>query len=193
MMSPQRLWTRIGMTTVDQSAAYYLPDGYWNGAVWFPHQWFLWKTLLDLGYGAEAERIAQTALDVWRDEADDSYGSFEHFMVASGRGAGWHHFTSLSAPLLSWYSSYYRPGWLTTGFDAWVDECRFSQENRRLEATVRLTGEPGRASLVLCSMAPGVRYRATVDGAEAPVRVLKSGALEVRVRNGPGTRRLVVS
>ena len=36
--------------------AYYRPDGYWNGAVWFPYQWFIWKALLDLGHGDLAFR-----------------------------------------------------------------------------------------------------------------------------------------
>ncbi|MDD5350494.1 MAG: hypothetical protein PHQ12_09820, partial [Chthoniobacteraceae bacterium] len=42
LRSPRELWTRIGLSTVDQSAAYYEPGGYWNGAVWMPHQWFFW-------------------------------------------------------------------------------------------------------------------------------------------------------
>ncbi|MCX6622835.1 MAG: trehalase family glycosidase [Acidobacteria bacterium] len=192
MMSEQHLWTRIGMTTVDQSAAYYKPDGYWNGAVWFPHQWFIWKAMLDLGYGEEAERIARTGLDLWQQEVDDSYGCFEHFMVESGRGGGWHHFTSLSAPVLSWYSSYFRPGILTTGFDARVVTSRFDDDHRKLDARLELHGEAGRESIVLCGMRDSEGYQATVDGSQAPIRRLKSGTLEVRVRNGPGIRNLLV-
>jgi hypothetical protein len=193
MMSSRHMWTRIGMTTVDQSAPYYIPDGYWNGAVWFPHQWFVWRSLLDLGYAEEAWRIARTALDLWRDEVDDTYGCFEHFMVDSGRGAGWHHFTSLSAPVLSWFAAYYRPGLLTTGLDTWTERSSFSPDNRRLEATLRMTGPQGREAVVLCGMAEGGRYRATLDGQEAKSRLLETGAVEVRVPHGGGTRRLVVS
>ena len=43
LMSDTHLWTPIGVTTVDQSAPYYRNDGYWNGAVWMPHQWFIGK------------------------------------------------------------------------------------------------------------------------------------------------------
>ncbi len=193
MMSERHLWTRIGMTTVDRSAAYYKPDGYWNGAVWFPHQWFFWKSMLDLGYGQEAEKIAQTALDLWREEVDDSYGCFEHFMVDSGRGAGWHHFTSLSAPVLSWYAAYYRPGVLTTGFDARVVSSRFEDGNQRLTARLELHGEPGREAVVLCGMGDSGNYRATVNGSAVPVRRLASGALEIRIAGGPGVRELRVS
>jgi len=193
MMSEKQLWTRIGMTTVSRSAAYYRPDGYWNGAVWFPHQWFFWKAMLDLGYGEQAEKVACTALDVWREETDDSYGSFEHFMVDSGRGAGWHHFSSLSAPVLSWYASYYRAGRLTTGFDAHVVSYRFEDDNRRLTARIQFNGAPGCESVVLCSMRDGGDYRATVDGSTAPARRTGPGALEVRIASGPGIRQLLVT
>ncbi len=64
LFSPQELWSAIGLSTVDQSAPYYRPDGYWNGAVWMPHQWFIWKALLDIGRADEAFRIARTALGV---------------------------------------------------------------------------------------------------------------------------------
>ncbi len=192
MMSDRHLWTRIGMTTVDQSAPYYQPDGYWNGAVWFPHQWFVWKSLLDLGYGVEAQRIAVTALDLWRNEVEDSYGCFEHFMVDSGRGAGWHHFTSLSAPALSWYASYNTPGRLTAGFDTSVEGCEFSTDHRSLDATLRMTGEPGRESLVLCVMNPSGTYRVSLDGSPAQFRVVSNGVLEIRVPNRVAVRRLAV-
>lgn len=63
LMSEKHIWTRYGMTAVDQSAPYYRDDGYWNGTVWMPHQWFFWKTLLDLGRADEAHQVAKTALD----------------------------------------------------------------------------------------------------------------------------------
>ncbi len=69
---------------MDQSAPYYRHDGYWNGAVWMPHQWFLWKTMLDLGQADFAFKIAQTALDLWKSEVDESYECFEHFLIESG-------------------------------------------------------------------------------------------------------------
>ncbi|MCW5854223.1 MAG: hypothetical protein KIT87_29415 [Anaerolineae bacterium] len=81
--SEAHLWTPMGLTAVDQSVPYYRADGYWNGTVWFPYQWFIWKGLLDLGYGDLAFRIARTALDIWKDEVTATYNCFEHFVVAS--------------------------------------------------------------------------------------------------------------
>ncbi len=192
MMSEQHLWTRIGMTTVDQSAPYYTPDGYWNGAVWMPHQWFVWKALLDLGHGEEAWRIARTGLDVWSSEVNDSYLCLEHFMVESGRGAGLHHMGGLSNPVLCWYSAYYRPGRLTTGYDAWIEQQQFSGDNSRLDATLRLYGRTERRALVIAVMRPGGRYRATWAGHEIKPRVLESGALELALDNLPGANRLLI-
>jgi hypothetical protein len=193
LMNTGRLWTPIGMTTVDQSAPYFTPDGYWNGAVWMPHQWFFWKALLDLGHGDEAWRIASTALDVWKREVDDSYLCLEHFMVQSGRGAGMHHFTGLSNPVMIWFNAYYRPGRITTGYDAWIERCEFANSSSRLEADLRLTGPTGRRSLVLVGMQPGLRYRATWAGKEVTPRVLPSGALELSLNNLPGSNRLTIA
>jgi len=41
--------TKYGVSVVDTTAAYYSDSGYWNGSVWMPHQWILWKALLDRG------------------------------------------------------------------------------------------------------------------------------------------------
>ena len=65
VFSPDEMWTEVGISTVDQSAPYYRTDGYWNGAVWFPHQWMVWKALLDLGEGEKAYQVATTALNTW--------------------------------------------------------------------------------------------------------------------------------
>jgi hypothetical protein len=193
LMSERRMWSPIGMTTVDQSAPYFTPEGYWNGAVWMPHQWFFWKALLDLGRGEEAWRIASTGLDVWKKEVDDSYLCLEHFMVQSGRGAGMHHFTGLSNPVLMWFNAYYGLGRLTAGYDTWIARHGFTDGNRRLDADLRLSGPTGRRSIVLVGMQPGPRYRATWAGRAATSRVLPSGALEVSLENLPGSHKLIVA
>lgn len=113
IMDPSRMWTNIGISVVDQSAPYYRRDGYWNGSVWMPHQWFAFWGMLEYGYDEYAARIAETALRVWKNEADYSYRCYEHFMVESQRGAGWHCFGGLSSPVVMWYASLYTPGHIT--------------------------------------------------------------------------------
>ncbi len=113
IMSAAHMWTPIGISVVDQSASYYRPDGYWNGSVWMPHQWFVFLGMLEQGYAEYAVRIADTALNLWKHETDASYHCYEHFMVQSGRGAGWHNFSGLSAPVVSWYYGFYVKGTVT--------------------------------------------------------------------------------
>lgn len=118
LFSAEKLWTPYGISTVDQSASYYSLDGYWNGCVWMPHQFVLWKAMLDLGLPERARQIAFTALNAWKKETELSYLSCEHFIIASGRGAGWHNFSGLSSPMVNWFYAYFKPGTVTAGFDA---------------------------------------------------------------------------
>lgn len=183
LRSPGRLWTDVGITTVDRRAPYYRIDGYWNGAVWMAHQWFFWKTMLDLGEGDFAFRIAKTALDAWKRETDDSYRTVEHFVVDSGRGAGWHQFGGLSCPLLNWFAAYYRPGRLSVGLDAWVESSAFSGNASALEARLRTAG-PMRRRCLVAVMAEGPRYSARWNGSPARYAQPTPGALCVEIEAG---------
>lgn len=176
------LWTPIGLSAVDQSAPYYRPDGYWNGSVWMPHQWFFWKTMLDLGEADEAFKIARTGLNLWKNEVETSYNCFEHFLIQTGRGAGWHQFSGLSTPVLSWFGAYYKPGRLTAGFDAWVKDKQFSNDNRHLSATVQFNpGRPTDQRTLLVSMNPTHRYQALLNGQPCAAKLLSAGVLQLAV------------
>ena len=148
LTSEQHLWTNIGISTVDQSAPYYRIDGYWNGAVWMPHQWFFWKTMLDIGADDFAAKIVMTGLDLWEREVSCSYRCFEHFILESGRGAGWHEFGGLSSPVLCWFEAYFKPGTVTCGFDVWIEEKEFSPSNTALLAKLRYFGKEESISII---------------------------------------------
>ena len=180
LMSPERMWSRYGLSTVDQSAPYYRDDGYWNGAVWMAHQWFIWKVLLDLGRADEAHRIAKTALDVWQAEVADSYNCFEHFIVQTGRGAGWHHFGGLSAPVLCWYGAYHRPGRLTVGLDTWVESLTVAPDATALSTRLRHFGAPHHAPVVIVTLKPRA-YQATWNGKPIAINTRYPGTLEIQL------------
>ena len=74
-------------------------------------------------------------------------------MIESRRGAGWHQFGGLSAPVAQWFAAYYVPGTLTTGFDVFVQCARWLPGNAGLEAELYCT-RPGRTA-VLAALAPG--------------------------------------
>jgi len=178
LTSQERHWTPIGLSTVDRTAPYYRTDGYWNGAVWMAHQWYFWKALLDLGRPDLARRLALIALDLWATEVGRTHRTFEHFISASGRGAGWHHFGGLSAPVLNWYGAYFRPGRLTVGFDAWLTALTIAPDRTALSATLLLDGSPHRAPALVATLAPGPRYRARWAGAAVPFSEPLPGVLE---------------
>ena len=180
LADPDRFWTGIGLSTVDQSAPYYRKDGYWNGAVWMPYQWLMWKTALDLGQGDFAYQIAQTALDLWKTEVEASYYCFEHFIIESGRGAGWHQFSGLSSPVVSWFNAYHRPGRLTTGFDVWVETCAFSNDNRSFTGRLRLNAPP-RTVVVIVNMQPDHDYSALWNGARVKKTENNPGSFQIEI------------
>lgn len=180
LQDPRRFWTPLGLSTVDQSAPYYRHDGYWNGAVWFPHQWFIWKTALDLNQPDFAYQIAHTALDVWQTEVEASYYCFEHFIIESGRGAGWHQFSGLSSPVVNWFYAYYHPGQLSTGFDVWVEEQQFSADKRAFTGVLHSTAV-ARPQTILLNLQPDHRYQATWNKEPILVQERHPGSLQLTI------------
>ncbi len=194
LFSEKRMWTEIGITTVDKSAPYFRPDGYWNGSVWFAHQWFLWKTMLDLGRGDLALRIAQAGLQVWKQVTDASYNCMEHFMPRPPSGAGWIQFSSLSSPALSWFAALYTPGRFTCGFDIWIERCNFSAGNRRLQARLISTAnQSSLGSTVLACMHPSANYQVTWNGKPAQFELVFDGLLQIQIPATENAGWLVVS
>ncbi len=172
MLSP------YGISAVDQSASYFTVNGYWNGNIWFPHQWFLWKTMLDLGEGDFAYEIAKRALSVWKREVDASYYTFEMVNVVTGRGGWFHNFGGLSTPIGIWADAYFKPGTFTAGFDTWVENARFSDGNRRFTATLTsFAKQPG--GTLLAGLDDGRAYRAFLDETEIPVLSRFAGEVEL--------------
>ncbi len=182
IFSPKHLWTPSGIGAVDQSAPYYREDGYWNGAVWMPHQWFLWKTVLDLGRSDLAFQIADKGLNVYSREANATYQTYEHFLAQTGRGAGWHQFSALSTPVLSWFCAYYKPGTVTTGFEIWLEKQSFTADFSGFQATLAFDDAtaPHARDLVVC-LNPSHRYEVTFNGRKIAAKSLYNGLLNVHL------------
>lgn len=169
-----------GISAVDMTAGYFMVNGYWNGNVWFPHQWFIWKTMLDLGESDFAYTIAKLALDIWKREVDYSYYTFEMVSVVTGRGGWFHNFGGLSTPITMWSNAYFKAGTLNTGFDTWVDKVNFSENNNRLEAEITYFGTNEKfAVLATMNGDEAKNYTVTLDGAEITFNERFKGTLEI--------------
>lgn len=177
LKSDRELFTPVGISAVDRTAGYYLPNGYWNGNVWLSHQWFVWKTMLDLGETDFAYQIAETALDAWKREVEYSYYTFEMFNIETGRGGWFHNFGGLSAPINLWAASYFTPGTYQSGFDTF---CEYAAFNKTVtEFCGRFSNYGTHNASLLLVMAEGYSYRVTVNGASADFSARFSGMLEI--------------
>jgi hypothetical protein len=189
IMDPDRMWTSCGISTVDKTAPYYRTDGYWNGAVWMAHQWFIFLAMLAIDRTDDAARIARTALDVWKRETDETYNCYEHFVLESGRGSGWHHFGGLSSPVILWYHTLLVPGTVTTPPGSFIMEQTFSDDRRYAQIVVDAASSLRGSSSLLITMTPG-HYRVSVNGTEVTCRVFDN-AIAVHIRDGEVSQILI--
>jgi hypothetical protein len=140
----------------------------------------MWKTALDLGQGDFAYGIARTALDLWQREVETSYYCFEHFIIESGRGAGWHQFSGLSSPVVNWFYAYHCAGQLTTGFDVWVEKQVFSNDNRKFVGQLKKNGRKRNATVIV-NMREGLEYAVHWNGEPLSFQQRNPGSLEIDI------------
>lgn len=174
--NPNEMWSKSGISAVDMSASYYFDDGYWNGNVWMSHQWFLWKTMFDLGETDFAFEIAKRALDMWKAETDFSYNTYECFGIKTQRGGWFHNFGGLSAPICVWANAYYKPGTVTTGFDVWTDK-QVTTENSA-DIAFKYYGSSTAYTILVC-LSDKKSYCVTLNGKEIDFAEREPGIIEI--------------
>ncbi|MGN1442657.1 MAG: MGH1-like glycoside hydrolase domain-containing protein, partial [Acutalibacteraceae bacterium] len=185
--SEKEMFSPYGISAVDQSAGYYKVNGYWNGNIWFPHQWFIWKAMLDNGESDFAFEIARRAIDIWKREVEDSYYTFEMVNVVTGCGGWFHNFGGLSTPINLWTKAYYAPGTVNVGFDTYLDKTEWNDERTEAEIHFTCYGE-NEESILLIVMNEKESYRILLDGKTAETNERTNGCLEVRFQSKKGER-----
>ena len=186
------LWSVHGITAIDQSAPYYDKDGYWNGRVWMPHQWFFWKTMLDLNEPDKAIQIAKTALEVWKRETEDTYNCWENFSVETGNGGGWHQFGALSSPVLNWYEALYKAGTVTHGFDVWPIREKFSASKDEFNGKFKLFGSltKPKSTFLIC-LDQRNEYEAFCNGEKVKLKKIHEGLYSVELTSIDNVHNIV--
>jgi hypothetical protein len=164
IMDENRMWTPYGISTVDKTASYFRRDGYWNGAIWMAHQWFVYDAMLDCGRASDALKIARTALELWKNETQESYFCYEHFIVASGRGAGWHRVRGLSSPVVNWYHSLMTLGIVTVSTNTWKSDERWEKNGRKVSVTLKNYSLHGGKASAFVTMPEPEKCRVSVNG-----------------------------
>ena len=157
--------TPFGISAVDKSASYYKVNGYWNGNIWFPHQWFIWKSMLDMGKADIARDIAHLALNIWKREVEATYYTFEMVNTVTGCGGWFHNFGGLSSPINLWLKAYYAPGTVNVGFDTYLDKVSFDEDYTKANINFTYYGQSDSITL-LCVMKDSQSYSVELDGKE---------------------------
>lgn len=178
LKSDDEMFSPVGISAVDKTASYYITNGYWNGNVWLSHQWFVWKTMLDLGETDFAFKIAKTALDAWKREVEYSYYTFEMFNITSGRGGWFHNFGGLSTPINIWTNAYFKPKTLSTGLDIMVMNSQFNEDATEMECSLKYYGNNEKYS-VIAVMNDSFDYAVTVNGENADFYIRNNGIIEI--------------
>ncbi len=182
LMNGNEMLSPYGISAVDMSAGYFVVNGYWNGNVWFPHQWFIWKSMLDMGETDFAYTIAKLALDIWKREVDYSYYTFEMVSVVTGRGGWFHNFGGLSTPITMWANAYFKAGTLNTGFDTWIDESHFGNNNTELEAQFTYFGKNEKITVIATmNDDENKKYSVYLDGEKVSFNERFKGTLEIEM------------
>jgi hypothetical protein len=163
LTNDREMHTPFGISAVDMTASYYKINGYWNGNIWFPHQWFIWKSMLDCGEADFARDIAHLALNIWKREVESTYYTFEMVNTVTGLGGWFHNFGGLSTPLNMWMKAYYCPGTVNTGFDTWLDKTSFNENHTEAQIEFTHYGKNEKFCM-LCVMNENSSYTAELDG-----------------------------
>lgn len=179
LKSETEMFTPVGISAVDRTASYYVTNGYWNGNVWMSHQWFVWKTMLDLGETDFAYKIAKTAIDVWKQEVEYSYYTFEMVNIETHRGGWFHNFGGLSTPISIWANAYYKPGTLSAGFDTFVNYRNFNGDCTRLECRITHYGDSERFSVLAVMNGKKTDYTVLANGKQAEFKLRDESAIEI--------------
>ncbi len=192
LKSDDEMFSPVGISAVDKTASYYITNGYWNGNVWLSHQWFVWKTMLDLGETDFAFKIAKTALDAWKREVEYSYYTFEMFNITSGRGGWFHNFGGLSTPVNIWANAYFKAGSFSTGFDVMVMGKTFNNEKTDFKAQLKYYGSNEKYS-VLAVMNDGFDYTVSVNGKKADFVLRDKGIVEITLNGEEKTAEIKIT
>lgn len=192
LKSDDEMFSPVGISAVDKTASYYITNGYWNGNVWLSHQWFVWKTMLDLGETDFAFKIAKTALDAWKREVEYSYYTFEMFNITSGRGGWFHNFGGLSTPINIWTNAYFKPGTFSTGLDSMVIESNFNEDKTEFSGTIKYYGNNEKYSVIVV-MRDICDYKVTVNDKNADFSLRDDGIIEITLNGNEKSANISIT
>jgi hypothetical protein len=105
----------------------------------------------------------------------------EHFLIKTGRGAGWHEFGGLSAPVINWFSAYYRPGNFNAGFDTWIENKKFNESFTELSVDLSFMESNSPLVSVIACMNYNYKYTVKWNGNILDYKSVAQGTLSIDI------------
>jgi len=163
---PGKYWTPHGITVVARDDQNYREDGYWNGGIWIPTQWFFWKTFYNIGRMDLAEKISNSAIKLWDDNHKKTLCCWEEFRVRGGRPAGNSRFSGLSTPLMALWKGRRGKGRVQAGQEMIV-RSGYDSEKEEISISAETPFYTGSAGLSFVAGRPGTEYHIEIEGEES--------------------------
>ncbi len=88
LLNKSEFWTNFPVPTTALNEASFDPEGFWRGPTWISTNWFIYKGLLNYGFGDIAEEIKRSSIALIQKS-----GFREYFNPLIGEGLGAQNFT----------------------------------------------------------------------------------------------------
>ena len=119
-------FTQNGFIIVKPNNSYYRQDGYPNGSIWPPLQYFFWKTCIGMGKMTAAIDIAERYFRVFKKNHQETLCCWEQFRAATGKGAGNTRFSGFVTPIIAMHKAHRIYGSVQTGYDVLISNLKIS-------------------------------------------------------------------
>jgi hypothetical protein len=195
MLNPDRFNTPFGISSVDMSAPYYNPHGYWNGGIWPVMQWYIWRGLLESGEPVLAKKVAKTILKTWQECFDKQHYLGEYFMILNEQMNGVPNFGGLSAILLPMYAAYFIKYQITSCYDVIIHHKHIDHQCDTLSFQISTPFLLRTSYDILLNMGQSkTRYEFNVNGKTFGESVSDEyGHLSLRLPNNPLAKDEILS
>jgi hypothetical protein len=124
--------TPSGFMIIEPDSPYFRNEGYPNGSIWPPLQYFFWKTMIGLGRMADARAIAEGYLELFDRNHRETLCCWEQFRADTGRGAGNSRFSGFQTSILGIRRAHRVYGAVQAGYDILIESVRLHPDGAAL-------------------------------------------------------------
>ena len=120
-------FTTNGLTILKPNSPYYRDNGYPNGSIWPPLQYFFWKMCYCAGEMDIAKRIADKFLTLFESNHKESLCVCEHFRANTGKSAGNMRFSSFGTLVAAMWKAHRKYGAIQTSYDILLQKLELNE------------------------------------------------------------------